>query len=266
MTEFRYLTAAEWGGTWTTSSPPVEKLPDGELFVHHVGGSGWMGGIPGAGEAKSRAAACAVFYNLNEYAKRPKADGGKGYQFLDYDSLCWFDRFNDIGWIAEGRGKYRSAATLDRNEEGEAVCACGNYSLRAPLDAEVEMIARACVFTAEQGWTTRDPLILGHRDNPAHPGATGCPGDFLYPRLPEIRALFTALMTPDPPEDDMARLPKVRVRTRAKQWALLPLSAETNRELDIEGEAPFVLDLTAQQIAGLEAHLGYQLAPTKDGS
>ena len=27
---------------------------------------------------------------------------------------------------------------------------------------------------------------MGHRDNPAHPGATGCPGDYLYPAVADI--------------------------------------------------------------------------------
>lgn len=68
-----------------------------------------------------------------------------------------------------------------------------------------------------------------------------------------------------PPEVDMAKLPKIRVRGRAKQWALLPLHPDTNIELGIDKDAPFVIDMTPQQIAALEAHLGYQLAPTKSG-
>ncbi len=216
MTEFRYLTAAEWGGTWTTSTPPVEKVPDGEAFLHHVGGAAWMGGTVALSLAASRAAAIAVFRGLNEYAKRPRdpkngtppppGGWGKGYQFLDYDALGWYDRFNDIGWIGEGRGKYRSAATLDRNEEGEAFCICGNFSARQPLPPEIELCARGLAYMAEQGWTTQTPKILGHKDNPAHPLATGCPGDHLYPHLPTIRSRFTALtapVPPTPPEDDM---------------------------------------------------------------
>jgi hypothetical protein len=39
---------------------------------------------------------------------------------------------------------------------------------------------------AEQGWTTRTARVLGHKDNPVHPLATGCPGDHLYPFVPAI--------------------------------------------------------------------------------
>jgi hypothetical protein len=102
-----------------------------------------------------------------------------------------------------------------------------------------------------------------------------CPGrtkkrqlrDEVLPRARQIlRAWTTVPDLPQPPEDDMAKLPKIRVRGRAKQWALLSLSAETNVEHGIQNDAPFVFDLTPAQIAQLEAHLGYQLTPTKDGS
>lgn len=197
MVEFRYLTVAEWGGTWSTGAPPTEVMPDGETYLHHVGGGAWMGGTVVLGLAASRAAAIRVFQALNEHAKRPVSEGGKGYQFLAYDALGWYDRTNGYGWIAEGRGRYRSAATLDRNEQGEAFCMCGNYSLRAPLPEELELAARGIVYMAAQGWTTRTSVILGHRDNPAHPGATSCPGDYLYAELPTIRSHVARLLTPE---------------------------------------------------------------------
>jgi hypothetical protein len=192
VTTFRYLTAAEWGGTWD-GEPRTEKLLDPELYVHHVGGGAWMGGTVPLGLAASRAAAIDVFQDLNAYAKNTK-----GYQFLDYDALVWYDRFNDIVWIAEGRGEYMSAATRDRNELGEAIVLCGNTALRAPLPAELEGIARAIVWAAQRGWIAGTATILGHRDNPAHPNATSCPGKFLYAQLPAIRRRVAELLTPTP--------------------------------------------------------------------
>jgi len=182
VTKIRYLRASEWGMTWT--KPPVkEAMPDPEVYVHHVGGTAWMGED-----------AVQVFRDLNRYAQV-----GKGYSALDYDVLVHYSRRDDLLTIAEGRGPWMSAATNDRNEQGEAVCLCGNYSLREPLPIELEGVALGIVYGIEQGWIARNAVILGHRDNPAHPGATGCPGDFLYPKLPQIRARVDALLNPPKP-------------------------------------------------------------------
>ena len=223
MTAYRHLSAVEAGLTWTTATPPTEQLGDPEVFVHHVGGAAYMGGTPAAGADGSRTAAIAVARALNEYAKRPKAEGGKGYQFLDYDDLVWFDRFNDICWIIEGRGAYRSAATLDRNEEGEAVCLCGNTDLRQPHPAELEGVALAIVKAIGEGRAAKDAKVLGHRDNPAHPNATTCPGKFLYVKLDEIRARVAELLTPPPPGDD-AMTPEQSEQLKAIYDALIVAS------------------------------------------
>jgi hypothetical protein len=187
VTTYRYLTAAQWGGTWD-GTPRTEAMPDGETYVHHVGGSAWMGDD-----------AVRVFQQLNAYAKDVK-----GYQFLDYDILVHYSRGTDVCTIAEGRGRFRSAATLDRNEEGEAVCVCGNFALREPVAAEIEGTARAIKWGIDKGWMTRSTLILGHRDNPAHPNATACPGNGLYFKLPTIRSRVAYLLNPPivPPKDE----------------------------------------------------------------
>lgn len=198
MTQYLYMTRAEAGLTWL-GTPPFETKPDGETFLHHVAGSAWMGGVVSTGLAASRAACIRVMQGLNTYAQRPKILGGKGYQFLDYDMLVWYDRYNDICWIVEGRGQYRSAATLDRNEQGEAICMCGHYGLRAPVPAELEGAARAIVIGVQQGWIAKDTWIGGHRDNPAHPGATACPGDLFYEKIPTIVARYNQLMLPAAP-------------------------------------------------------------------
>jgi hypothetical protein len=184
MTTIRYLTAAEWGGVW--ARPPVaEKMPDLETYVHHTGAPG----VPWAQDD-----AIAEFLRLNNYAIN-----SKGYSFLDYDVLTHYSQSQDVLPIGEGRGKWLSAATRDRNEEGEAVLLCGNFDLRAPLPIEVEGVALGIKYGIDNGWIARDAQILGHRDNPAHPGATSCPGDNLYAQLPAIRARVAELLAPPPP-------------------------------------------------------------------
>lgn len=175
MTTIRYLTAAEWGMRWARP-PQTETRPDPECYVHHTGGE-----MPGD--------AIAAFRRLNEYAI-----SGKGYSAVDYDVLVHYDPAGDVLTIGEGRGPWMSAATLDRNEPGEAVCIVGNFELRVPYPIEVEGVALGIVYGIDNGWISRDAAILGHRDNPAHPGATACPGSHLYAQLPTIRARVARLI------------------------------------------------------------------------
>jgi hypothetical protein len=188
-----YLTVADWNGRWARP-PQTEKLLDGECAVHHVGGGAWMGGLVPRGTNHSREAACRVFFNLNEYAINTK-----GYSFLDYDVLVWYDRYNDICWIGDGRGEYMSAATLDRNELCEAVVLCGNTHLREPLEPELEGLAHAIVHGIRKGWLSKDAVIYPHRDNPAHPNATTCCGQFLIPKLPGVARRVDELLGTPPP-------------------------------------------------------------------
>lgn len=187
MTTVQYLSADEWGMTWVR--PPVaEKLHDEEVYVHHTGGGQLS---PDAAEA---------FRRLNHFAQV-----SKGYSALDYDVLVHYDPDSDVLTIGEGRGRWMSAATKDRNEQGEAVCVLGYFHpghqlSRRPYPAEVEGVALAIVYGVEHGWISRGAKILGHRDNPAHPGATGCPGDYLQAELLTIRRRVAELLLPPAPE------------------------------------------------------------------
>lgn len=182
----RYLTALEWGMRW--ARPPVaERTPDAEVYVHHT-----------AGGLMSPDAATA-FRLLNEYAIT-----AKGYSALDYDVLVHYHPPTDTLTLGEGRGPWMSAATLDRNEQGEAVCVMGYFHpghklSRQPFPEEVEGVALGIKWGIDMGWISRTASILGHRDNPAHPGATGCPGDYLYAKLPTIRGRVAELLNPAPP-------------------------------------------------------------------
>lgn len=191
MTEYRYLRGEEWGMRWA-KPPVVENLDDPEAYVHHRAGN--RGGPDAA----------AAFRAMNE-----GAIVNKGYSATDYDFLIHYDKASDVCTIGEARGKWRSAATLDRNEEGEAFCVLGyfhpGHSLsEQPHPAEIEGVARAIAWSIELGYNARDCKILGHRDNPKHPGATGCPGDYLYAHMDTIRRRVAELIAPpqiqQPPE------------------------------------------------------------------
>jgi hypothetical protein len=188
VAEFRYLRADEWGMRW--ARPPIaERTPDAETYVHHSAGSHVNNAIT-------------AFQALNEWAITYK-----GYSALDYDVLVHRDQRTGLVTIGEGRGKWMSAATLDRNEQGEAVCVLGYFHpghtlSRHPHPDEVEGVALAIKWGIDNGWIAPTTVILGHRDNPAHPGATGCPGDYLQAELPTIRARVAELL--DPPEEPVA--------------------------------------------------------------
>jgi hypothetical protein len=182
VAEFRYLTASEWNMRW--ARPPIgEKLLDAETYVHHSAG----------GHVNN---AITAFQALNEYAINTK-----GYSALDYDILVHRDQRTGLVTIGEGRGQWMSAATLDRNEQGEAICLLGYFHpghtlSRQPHPDELEGVARGIVWGIAQGWIAATTSILGHRDNPAHPGATGCPGDYLQAKLPWIRDRVAQLLDP----------------------------------------------------------------------
>lgn len=184
VTTFRYLTSKEWGMTRRDAIPRTEMMPDPEGTLHHTAGN--------PGHYRD---AIACFQDLNALAH------GKDYDCVPYDILVHerWQGADTLITIGEGRGPYMSAATLDRNEQTEAVCALGYFHpghtlSEHPTSAMVEGCARGFVYGIKQGWISSTPNIYGHRDNPAHPSATGCPGDYLYPYLPIIRTRVVQLL------------------------------------------------------------------------
>lgn len=253
MTNYVVLEPEDWGMRW--ARPPFsERLLDPEIYIHHR-----------AGNPHHTRDAATVFYEMNENAIKPKSEGGKGYSATDYDILVHENTVTDTVTIGIARGQWLSAATFDRNEEGEAICALGyfhpGHSLSEhPSPRMLEGLARACVISIERGWSARDAIILGHRDNPAHPGDTGCPGDWLYPFMDWIRARVAELLTP--PEDDMAKIAIGMFEGYGNQYLMLPIaSAEQARRMGMDGQQPIVFNITPAQRAALEAAQGHALTP-----
>lgn len=202
----RFLRADDWGRR-LIHPMATEHLNDPETYVHHT-----------AGNPHANRDAIWAMRQLQDFSH------AKGYATVAYDVVNHHSA-DGIVTIMEGRGAGRSAATLDRNEEGEAICLMGyfqpGHALSAqPTPRELEGLAWGIAWMMENGWSAPNTQILGHRDNPRHPRATSCPGDFLYGRLPEVRAMVDAIVTPPPPppvptfppgEDDMYHpIPKFR--------------------------------------------------------
>ncbi len=197
MTTYRVLESDDWGMVWVR--PPVkERQGDPEQFIHHR-----------AGNPQHTTDAAVVFRQMQA------ADVGRGYSTVGYDILVHENTDTDTVTIGVARGQWMSAATADRNEQGEAICAIGYFEPGHKLSARpsagmLEGLARACVLSIHRGWNSADALLLGHRQNPAHLGATACPGDYLMAEMPTIRARVAELLRPTPPtpeplppEDDM---------------------------------------------------------------
>jgi len=184
------LEADQWGMRF--ARPPVKQDPMNvyRLYLHHRAGVD-----PAALNPSWDDDAAAAFLAMNE-----AAISQKGYSATDYNLLTHLspERHATVG-IA--RGEYMPAATLDDNPGSKTVCLMGYFHpgskwSRPPEGAEIEACAVGFAEIYRRGWCRPDAFILGHRDNPKHPGATACPGDYLYPKLPIIRARVAQLLIP----------------------------------------------------------------------
>ena len=184
----RFLTAEQWGRT-LIHPMATEQLNDPETYVHHTAGNPY------------RNSDAQVAMRLLQTMSH-----NKGYATVAYDVVVHRNA-SGLVTIMEGRGGGRSAATLDRNEEGEAICIMGYFHpgsalSEVPTDRDIEGIAWGIAWMIERGWSAKNTLTLGHRDNPRHPGATSCPGDYLHLQLPAIRHRVAEIMAtplPQPP-------------------------------------------------------------------
>lgn len=196
MAQFVFLTAADWGMRWARAPVP-QALPATEGFWHHTAGSRLEnlrdddgdGIIDEADEA---------FRRINEMAI------GEGMSAIDYTILVHRSPTTGVVTIGEARSEWMPAATKDRNPVSKAVCLMGYFHpghalSQQPHPDEIEGVALGFARCIEKGWLTPNATILGHRQNPAHPGATACPGDYNMPHLPHVRTRVYELTTAPPP-------------------------------------------------------------------
>lgn len=210
----RFITAAEWGIRW--KRPPVdERQQDPETFIHHTAGTRWH---TDPAEAMRRLQA---WYHDT-----------KNYSTIAYDIMVHRNTDDDTVTVCGAREGKLSAATKDRNDIGEAICLWGTFHpgysrSERPHPRELEALAFAFAWSIEEGWSAPDSKLMGHRDNPAHPGATTCPGDYLYPAIGDIARRARQLLAlaaeqdrppPPPPSVELALL--TRVQQGDGWWAI----------------------------------------------
>ena len=224
----RFLRADQWGRE-LIHPMASEHLNDPETYVHHT-----------AGNPHANRDAIWAMRELQNFSHR------KGFATVGYDVVNHHTA-DGIVTVMEGRGAARSAATRDRNEEGEAICLMGyfqpGHQLSArPTERELHGLAWGIAWMIEQSWSSRTTQILGHRDNPRHPKATTCPGDFLYGRLPEVRDLVASILAPPPPQpvipeyptgDDMIQ-PIAKYRNSDTRYYGVPLEPNRDHEFGLD--------------------------------
>lgn len=165
----KIISRAEWGARPPKGTPTRIPTPTPELWLHHTASSG-------SGAAKVRQT-----------------------QNFHMDSRGWSDiAYSFIidvnGDVYEGRGAGISGGhTRGHNYVSHAICLLGNYNLTTPSAAALGSIVDLVAHGASEGWWPNQ-LTGGHRDTRgSNPG--DCPGDKLYPKIPEINRLVL--------EDDM---------------------------------------------------------------
>jgi N-acetylmuramoyl-L-alanine amidase len=179
-----FVTREQWGSLATHPAALAGRLP--ALYIHHLGAPSPPADL--AGESLH-------MRQLQAYAIRPVAQGGKGYSDLDYNLVI-----GRSGTIYEGRGIDRkSAATLEQNDVSRSICVMGNYQTEEPTIAMIGAVVDAARMMIAAGELDAACIVRGHRDNPLHPGATACPGNNLYAYVPQIAAMIAAPPNPPPP-------------------------------------------------------------------
>lgn len=175
------ISRAEWGANpLAPGGYPMGVVS--EVYIHHFD-SGIHAPVGAAAAARVRSGqAYHISLGWNDI----------GYSFL----------VDDDGEVFEGRGWGRTGAhTYGFNSVGYGVCWLGDSTLETPTASAIAAIAQVILDGIRLGRITANPTIVGHRDRVTD---TGCPGDALELRLPEIRSLVVA---PKPPIEVPDMLP-----------------------------------------------------------
>ncbi len=238
-----FIRASEWGVIW--KRPPVaEGLGDPETYIHHGAGSRF-----GLDHAQAMRDLQTWYHNVKDYST------------IAYDIMVHRNVADDTVAICGAREGWLSAATAGRNDIGEAICLFGYFHpghalSEHPTERELEALAFAVAFSIEQGWSAPNTNVLGHRDNPAHPNATGCPGDYLYPHVPSIEArAYDLLALANMEPTNMITLPKPK-RVYDSRKTNNPMGPNETRLINVgSGVSEVFVNLTYIGLDGTAGHL-----------
>lgn len=173
----KILERSSWGAVPPTSRFEVVDRPR-FIVIHHTDGKPSSGGVP---QAK------AMVKGIQSFHMRPESSGGRGWSDIGYNFVNSTD-----GIVLEGRtGSLKEAiagntvrgahAGTDDGNRSPGVSNEGNFTATPMNDAQWNSLVDMCAALCQS--CDIDPAkIRGHRDFVA----TGCPGDWLYSKLPDL--------------------------------------------------------------------------------
>lgn len=190
------ISRARWGARHDRGFGPA-PLPAREVWLHHsvtvAPDLVWVD-ADGDGVEDDEERAMRLLEDIGEQ----RFGGGISYTFAVMPS----------GRIYDGHGIDRQGAhTANRNSIARAIVLVGDYSGRAPTEAQQRAVAWLLQHGAAAGWWTAARLNGGHRQAPG--AQTACPGDAAFAAIPHINQLAAApAVTPATEEDEMVKFLK----------------------------------------------------------
>jgi len=181
-----YIAKAAWGGKPKLWDGGTEQADRPYVFLHHSGD--FLRQLGQHEVAATFEAEAAHLRALQDDAQRPKTQGGQGYSDVDFNLAV-----GPSGRVYEGRGWYeRAGATKDMNDQSYAIVLLGDYDPSAGgrnvvTAPQTETVIKVIRDGIARGRLLADVQILGHTDNPAHPGVTPCPGSAVMAVLDHVR-------------------------------------------------------------------------------
>jgi peptidoglycan hydrolase-like protein with peptidoglycan-binding domain len=183
-------TRAQWGADegLRRTAPSYGKVMVG--FVHHTDNA----------NSYTARDVPAMIRGIYAYHVQTLGWSDVGYNFLvDRFGRIWEGRYGGMDKAVVG------AQTLNFNSVSTGVSVIGNFQVAAAPQAATDALKRVLAWKLSLAGIPATGSVLangkylqrvsGHRD--AYP--TDCPGQYLYARLPEIRAGAAALMSAKPP-------------------------------------------------------------------
>lgn len=168
----RIHSRAEWDARFARGFGPA-PLPARGVYLHHSASRD-------AGVAATLDQDAATVRRLEEIGQE-RFGGGISYTFAVTPS----------GRVYEGHGiDRRGAHTKGCNSTHRAIVLVGDYSKRAPTQAQLTAVVALLEHGREQGWWRVAALAGGHRDAPG--AATSCPGDGAYGFIDDINRAAAA--------------------------------------------------------------------------
>lgn len=198
----RIVPRSEWGARYGNGNDVSARLPWSEVVIHTEAGA--LRPEDWAELEGKQAEYAALNASLSERQKVQAVERfhavTRGWDGIAYSFFVTFD-----GTVFEGRGWGRSGAhTEGRNSTAAGVCLQGHGDIQKATEAQWAAVAWLIGEGIRLGKLTPRPKASGHRDY-SQKGKT-CPGNLIYPQIPNRLANIAGPTTPEPPKGPLMAL------------------------------------------------------------